>query len=85
MNVLVVGATGFIGRSLVLRLARDGHHPIAWVRNPEAARSQLGADVELVDGRGGDVVLDEAMSRCEAVVNLAGASIAGFSSACLGR
>lgn len=76
MNVLVLGATGFIGRMLVLRLARDGHVPIAWVRDVEAARSQLGADVELLDAATGDDGMLAALQRCEAVVNLAGSSIA---------
>ncbi len=76
MNVLVLGATGFIGRMLVLRLARNGHAPLAWVRDVQAARSQLGADVELLDAGTGDAGLVAALQRCEAVVNLAGASIA---------
>jgi uncharacterized protein len=76
VNVLVLGATGFIGRMLVLRLAREGHVPLAWVRDVEAARSQLGADVELLDAGTGDEGLVAALQRCEAVVNLAGASIA---------
>ncbi|HET6583888.1 MAG TPA: TIGR01777 family oxidoreductase, partial [Nannocystaceae bacterium] len=75
MNVLVMGATGFIGRSLVLRLARDGHRPIAWVRNAGAARSQFGADVEIVDAKAGDDGLVAVLSRVEAVINLAGAPI----------
>lgn len=76
MNVLLLGATGFLGRSLVLRLARDGHRPIAWVRDPKAAHSQLGADVEIVDAKAGDAALVAVLSRSDAVINLAGASIA---------
>jgi len=76
MNVFVLGATGFIGRSLVLRLLHDGHRPIAWVRDPSAARSRLGDQVELVPVGAGDTALDQALGRSHAVVNLAGASIA---------
>jgi len=37
MKVLVVGASGFIGRALCQRLAADGHHVVRGVRNPAAA------------------------------------------------
>ncbi|HEY1150255.1 MAG TPA: SDR family oxidoreductase [Pseudoduganella sp.] len=36
MKVLVVGASGFIGRTLCERLAADGHHVVRGVRNPAA-------------------------------------------------
>ena len=48
MRVLVTGATGFIGRALVLRLQRDGHAVVVWARSEARARGLLGADVDIV-------------------------------------
>ena len=75
MKVFVTGATGFIGRALVLRLLGDGHQVTAWVRSVERARSQLGADASLVPIDGGDAALEAALSDADAVVNLAGEPI----------
>ena len=41
MNILITGATGLIGRALVLRLRAEGHDLTAWVRSTERARNQL--------------------------------------------
>lgn len=76
MHVLVTGATGFIGRALCLRLARDGHHVTAWVRDPARARSLLGPDCALIETS--DVAaLPRAVATADAVVNLAGEPIVG--------
>ena len=72
MNVFVTGATGFVGRSLVLRLQRDGHRVIAWVRDPARARDQLGAEVDLVPVGDGTVALQRAVDAADAIINLAG-------------
>lgn len=69
MNVLITGATGFIGRALVLRLLRDGHRVTCYVRRPARARGVLGGEVELVT--------ELAVDGRDAVVNLAGAPIIG--------
>jgi uncharacterized protein YbjT (DUF2867 family) len=63
MKVLLLGATGLVGRALSLRLARDGHELIAWVRNPETARGLLGAGVELVAAGDDEVSLRAAVAR----------------------
>lgn len=73
----MTGATGFLGRACVLRLQRDGHQIVAWVRSPERARSLLGADVELCAASSGDEGLQGALEGCEAVVNLAGEPLIG--------
>ena len=73
MQIVVTGATGFIGRALVLRLMRDGHHLTAWVRDLARARALLGPDVALVEREG----LDVAIAGADAVINLAGEPIAG--------
>lgn len=75
MHVLVFGATGLVGRALCRRLLADGHRVIAWVRSPDAARTSLGAEVELVDAGGGDAALQSALGRADAIVNLAGESV----------
>jgi uncharacterized protein (TIGR01777 family) len=73
-TVLLTGATGFIGRTLLTRLRQDGVRVIALVRDLTRARASLGPDVEMV-GR-----LDEipAQARVAAVVNLAGARVIGM-------
>ena len=76
MRILVTGATGFIGRALTLRLLGRGHEVSAWVRNPAAARSLLGGDVELV-AAAGTPALAAAVARADAIVNLAGEPVLG--------
>lgn len=41
MNVLITGATGFIGSQLVQRLQTAGHRPSVLTRDPERARAKL--------------------------------------------
>jgi uncharacterized protein len=48
MRVLVTGATGFVGRALILRLLGAKDQVAAWVRDENRARGLLGSDVELV-------------------------------------
>ncbi|MEM7155618.1 MAG: TIGR01777 family oxidoreductase [Myxococcota bacterium] len=76
MKILITGATGLVGRALTLRLQRDGHQVVAWVRNPVAAAGTLGAQVELLPTDEGDAGLARAMEQVDAVVNLAGAPVA---------
>ena len=76
MKVLITGATGFVGRALCLRLARDGHEVVAWVRDAHRARQQLGSEPELVQASPRRGSLEQVVERVDAVVNLAGESIA---------
>ena len=71
MQIVLTGATGFIGRALVLRLARDGHALTALVRDAAAARGRLDAATAVVP-LDDDPAVREAISRADAVVNLAG-------------
>jgi uncharacterized protein len=73
MNILLTGATGFVGRALLLRLQRDGHRVAAWVRDPVRARSLLGSAVEIHDQAAGP----GAVAAADAVINLAGSPLAG--------
>ncbi|MEO8258871.1 MAG: TIGR01777 family oxidoreductase [Acidobacteriota bacterium] len=77
MRVLIVGATGFIGRALIPLLQREGHSVVAWVRSGVNARSRLGADVELIPADEGFDALVSALERSDAVVNLAGEPLLG--------
>lgn len=78
MRVLVTGATGFIGRALVMRLLRSGHEVTAWVRSKESARAKLGSEVALVGPQdGAEGALERVVTRADAVVNLAGEPIIG--------
>ncbi|HWV37074.1 MAG TPA: TIGR01777 family oxidoreductase [Vulgatibacter sp.] len=77
MRVFMSGATGFIGRALALRLRREGHAVCAWVRDEGRARSLLGAEVDLLSTEAPGERLVETLGGCDAVVNLAGASVIG--------
>ena len=69
-NILILGATGFIGQALVKRLEDRGDKVWALVRNPDHARIILGKKTRLV-------ISNEELEEVplEAVVNLAGAPI----------
>jgi len=77
MRVLILGATGFIGRALIPRLRRDGHTIVASVRSESRARNLLGPDVELLPAARGPDALVAALATSQAVVNLAGEAIIG--------
>lgn len=73
MSVLVTGATGMIGASLVQQLLERGESVRALVRSPDRARALLPADCKLFVG---DVTnpasLDAAMKDCRSVYHAAG-------------
>lgn len=72
-HVLVTGATGFIGRKLVARLVERGDRVLVLARNPAKAAALFGTRVEIV----ADLAAVPAAARIDAIVNLAGESIAG--------
>ena len=72
MIIGVTGATGFIGRTLLLQAHERGHEVIAFTREP--ARSVDGA----LETRRFSVDAPLDLSGCEAIVHLAGEPIAGF-------
>jgi uncharacterized protein len=77
MKILITGSTGLVGRALVGELKRAGHTVCRLVRrgtSAEALRGSEGFDVQW-DPRTGE--LGAAAVGADAVVNLAGASIAG--------
>src|SRR5882672_11281043 len=77
MRVFITGATGFIGRALVPRLQRDGHSVVVWARSDVRALALLGADIDVASVAAGQEALVSALSRCDAVVNLAGEPLLG--------
>jgi len=78
MRVIITGGTGLIGRALAAGLAGDAHEVIVLSRSPDGHRGELPGGVRVAgwDGRtaaGWGSLVDGA----DAVVNLAGESIAG--------
>lgn len=76
MRFLVTGATGFIGRHLVVALERAGHEVVALVRDPErAAKVVPGARLLAWNGKVG-LPPETAFGGVDVVVNLIGESLA---------
>lgn len=77
MRIFMTGATGFVGRATVLRLKRSGHDIVAWVRNPEKAKGILGSEAILLPTHCDAPTLAQNLAACDAIINLAGAPVAG--------
>ena len=74
MRILVTGATGFIGRSLVASRVEQGDQVVAISRNPEAAKQALGIGEAYTWGE-----LTDALAKpVDAIVHLAGESVKGY-------
>lgn len=71
LRIAITGATGFLGRALVARLAARGHAPVAITRKREGA----GRDAILWNPERGELHPD-ALAGFDAVINLAGENIA---------
>lgn len=68
MNILVAGASGYIGRRLIPELLRAGHRVRALARDPGRARSLLPSDAAVVEG---DVLLTATLEKAMAGVDVA--------------
>jgi uncharacterized protein (TIGR01777 family) len=77
MKILVTGSTGLVGTALVRALAREGHAVCRLVRAESVTKSGVGAGGFDVNWNPATGELGGAGVGAEAVVNLAGASIAG--------
>jgi uncharacterized protein len=74
MNVIITGGSGLIGQALTKNLVADGHNVVIVSRNPEAIEDlPLGA--EAVGWKSTNFT--QSLEGSDAVVNLAGANIAG--------
>jgi len=73
MNILILGATGFIGQALVKRLLGTEHKLTAWARDVQQARASLGPDVTVIPAT--DEALVAGVAQADAVINLAGEPI----------
>mgnify|MGYP000013984804 FL=1 len=71
MRILITGGSGFVGQKLCAHLHGQGHEPLVVSRSPERARGVLPPGTEVRPA-----VQDFAEHQPEAVVNLAGDSIA---------
>jgi uncharacterized protein len=71
MRIVLAGGSGFLGSSLRLSLTADGHTVVSLTRRPRA-HGDVGWS-----GTPGDTTWMAALAGADAVVNLAGASIAG--------
>lgn len=77
MHVFMTGATGFIGRAVVLRFLPDGHSVTAWVRDPRRARAALGGAVSVVLITRDNESLQREVERADTIISLAGEPILG--------
>ncbi len=76
-NVLVTGATGFVGRSVVRQLIARGFTPVCLVRSPNKLYQQHRdintTRIGFVEGNlSNRLALDQAANRCDAVIHLVG-------------
>jgi len=76
MNVLVTGATGFVGRRLVASLLEQGHAVTGLTRSPEKATSRV-KGVQFLGWNPGEPVPPDAVRAADAIVSLAGESVNG--------
>lgn len=68
MNVLVTGATGYVGGRLLPLLVADGHEVRAMARRPDYLRSRVSRQVDVVQG---DVLDEASLADCLSGVEIA--------------
>ena len=79
MDVSITGATGFLGRSLVKSLAKDGHSIKIITRNISKASNTLGDDFNYYQWD--HTTLEppiEAINNSDTVINLMGETVGGL-------
>ena len=75
MKIFITGGTGFIGKNLTHSLIQEGHSVYILTRNP-GRRALFHHDVSFVEGNpAAEGAWKEKVQECDAVYNLAGASI----------
>ena len=79
MNILITGATGFLGKSLVKSLVKDGHSIKIITRNISKASKILGDDFDFYQWAQSTLVPpSEAINDSEIVINLMGETVGGL-------
>ncbi len=77
MKIVIIGATGFIGKKLFTALDKEEYELTAVSRNAQNARKLLGDHAEFCEWDGSDVLaLTRIFRDAKAVINLAGENIA---------
>jgi uncharacterized protein (TIGR01777 family) len=77
MKILLTGATGFIGKQIVARLQRDRHQLVILTRNAQATRKSFEFPCDIYSWNPTQGLPPaEAFNRVEAVIHLAGESVA---------
>ena len=74
MRILVTGASGFVGSSLIPRLARDGHELVAFGRDEQRMRAALGEQAACTPGLTfvtGDALRGDGLTRALEGVDVA--------------
>ncbi|MBT8246953.1 MAG: NAD(P)H-binding protein, partial [Acidimicrobiia bacterium] len=71
-RILVIGATGMLGRPVVTRFIEAGHTVRILTRSAEKAKAMFGDTVEIAEGSATDIGdVRSAMAGCDAVhINL---------------
>ena len=76
MKILVVGATGFVGKTLLPLLAEKGHKIIVLTRDTKTAQVRLPVACKIIEWKKGFLHNEEGI---EVVINLCGENVAsGF-------
>ena len=73
MKILVTGATGFVGKTLLPLLAEKGHEIIILTRDAKSAQVKLPIDCKIIEWNGNSIHIDDGI---DSVINLCGESIA---------
>lgn len=76
MKVLLAGCSGFIGRSLIHELAREGHELILLSRNEANVREFLSEKIRFCPWDGKGIPQTALLEKLDGVVNLCGEGIA---------
>lgn len=76
MRVVITGGTGFIGRKVVERLVAKAHEPVVFTRDATRSRDFIHPKAEVVSWAEGAPLWETRLCESQAVVNLAGESIA---------
>lgn len=74
MNILITGATGFVGEELRPFLLKDGHNLVIVTRNPKKHEDEAARNQQFISWEG-DLI--KAMNECDAVIHLAGENLFG--------